>query len=78
MCKVVQRGDWAGLLDYKKVPLLPTSNKRKAAVTHADLGRNAIAKQIDRTVRRTDSCRQFMSQCTDSHKRAWGENNNQL
>jgi hypothetical protein len=30
VCKVVQRGDWAGALDYEKVPLLPASKKRKA------------------------------------------------
>ena len=28
LCKVVQKGDWAGVLDYEKVPLLPASNKR--------------------------------------------------
>ena len=30
ICKVVQRGNWAGVLDYKKVPLLPANKKRKA------------------------------------------------
>ena len=28
LCKVLQKGDWAGVLDYEKVPLLPASNKR--------------------------------------------------
>ena len=27
ICKVVQKGDWAGVLDYEKVPLLPASYK---------------------------------------------------
>ena len=30
VCKVVQKGDWTGLLDYEKVPLLPVSKKRNA------------------------------------------------
>ena len=29
ICNVEQRGNWAGVLDYEKVPLLPASNKRK-------------------------------------------------
>lgn len=29
ICKIVQRGDWAGILEYEKVPLLPPNNKRK-------------------------------------------------
>ena len=29
ICKIVQKGDWAGVLDYVKVPLLPASNKRR-------------------------------------------------
>ena len=28
--KVVQKGDWTGLLDYEKVPLLPANKKRNA------------------------------------------------
>ena len=27
VCKVVQKGDWNGLLDYEKVPLLPANKK---------------------------------------------------
>ena len=30
VCKVVQKGDWTGLLDYEKVPLLPANKKRNA------------------------------------------------
>ena len=30
ICKIVQRGDWAGVVDYEKVPLLPTNKKRNA------------------------------------------------
>ena len=30
LCKVVQKGDWTDLLDYKKVPLLPANKKRNA------------------------------------------------
>ena len=29
LCKIVQPGDWAGVLDYDKVHLLPSNNKRK-------------------------------------------------
>ena len=29
VCKVVQRGDWTGILNYERVPLLPASNKRE-------------------------------------------------
>jgi hypothetical protein len=28
ICKIVQRGDWFGVLDYEKVPLLPAKKKR--------------------------------------------------
>ena len=28
VCKVVQKGDWTGLLDYEKVPLFPANKKR--------------------------------------------------
>ena len=28
ICKIVQQGDWAGVLDYSKVPLLPVERKR--------------------------------------------------
>ena len=28
MCKIVQHGDWAGILDYNEVPLLPAKKKR--------------------------------------------------
>ena len=27
VCKIVQKGDWSGLLDYKQVPMLSTKNK---------------------------------------------------
>ena len=30
ICKIVQRGDWAGVVDYEKVPLLPANKKRNA------------------------------------------------
>ena len=30
LCKVVQKRDWTGLLDYEKVPLLPANKKRNA------------------------------------------------
>ena len=30
VCKVVQKGDWTGILDYEKVPLLPANKKRNA------------------------------------------------
>ena len=30
VCKIVQRGDWAGVVDYEKVPLLPANKKRNA------------------------------------------------
>ena len=30
VCKVVQHGDWPGILDYEKVPLLPAEKKRSA------------------------------------------------
>ena len=30
ICKIVQRGDWAGVVDYEKVPLLPAIKKRNA------------------------------------------------
>ena len=30
LCKVVQKGDWAGVLDYDEVPLLPAKKKRNA------------------------------------------------
>ena len=29
-CKIVQHGDWAGVLDYDEVPLLPAKKKRSA------------------------------------------------
>ena len=28
ICKVVQKGDWTGLLDYEKAPILPRKKKR--------------------------------------------------
>ena len=30
VCKIIQRGDWTGVLDYDKVSLLAPSMKRKA------------------------------------------------
>ena len=30
VCKIVQHGDWAGVLDYDEVPLLPAKKKRSA------------------------------------------------
>ena len=36
LCKVVQKGDWAGVLDYEKVPLLPASNKRSVPWNTSD------------------------------------------
>ena len=30
ICKIVQHGDWAGVLDYDEVPLLPAKKKRSA------------------------------------------------
>ena len=30
ICIIVQRGDWAGVVDYEKVPLLPANKKRNA------------------------------------------------
>ena len=30
ICKIVQRGDWAGVVDYEKVPLLPANKKRNS------------------------------------------------
>ena len=27
MCKIVQQGDWSGLVDYKQVPMLSSKNK---------------------------------------------------
>ena len=27
VCKIVQRGDWSGLVDYKQVPMLSSKNK---------------------------------------------------
>ena len=30
ICKIVQRGDWAGVVDYEKVPLSPANKKRNA------------------------------------------------
>ena len=27
MCKIVQQGDWSGLVDYKQVPMLSLRNK---------------------------------------------------
>ena len=37
ICKIRQRGDWAGALDYEKVPLLAPSKKRKALKVHKSL-----------------------------------------
>ena len=30
VCKIVQKGDWAGVLHYGQVPLLPANNKRNS------------------------------------------------
>ena len=30
ICKILQKGNWAGVLDYDKVTLLPPNNKRKS------------------------------------------------
>ena len=30
ICKIVERGDWVGVVDYEKVPLLPVNKKRNA------------------------------------------------
>ena len=30
VCKIVQHGDWGGVLDYDEVPLLPAKKKRNA------------------------------------------------
>ena len=27
ICKIVQKGDWSGLVDYKQVPMLSSKNK---------------------------------------------------
>ena len=27
VCKIVQKGDWSGLVDYKQVPMLSSKNK---------------------------------------------------
>ena len=27
VCKIVQRGDWSGYVDYKSVPMLSSKNK---------------------------------------------------
>ena len=35
VCKVVQKGDWTGLLlDYEKVPLLPANKKRNTCTVN--------------------------------------------
>ena len=63
VCKVVQKGNWTGLLDYEKVSLLP-ANKKRNAVKVLDV-RSVEHKGQKR------SCQRRIEQYTKSNDRSW-------
>ena len=46
VCKIVQKGDWSGLVDYKQVPMLSSKNKDAKVVDVKTVTHNSQKRKL--------------------------------